>query len=128
MHLRRTDISVQSAFDNGADFLGACSADLPALRTRLLCQQILSANLSERMIEHRNVVLQPEPDIGVLVEGAFPRHFSVCCLEGNGLVAVCLRNLHPAVPHAMLHVATPEDYQSRLEFRFVGDECHNRLH
>jgi len=35
-----------------------------------------------------------------------------------------ISNLHPAISHAMFHVATPEDHQSRLEFRFVGDECH----
>src|SRR5208282_3612337 len=28
----------------------------------------------------------------------------------------------------MLHVAAPEENQARLEFRFVGDECHIRLH
>src|SRR3984885_15498355 len=28
----------------------------------------------------------------------------------------------------MLHVAAPEENQSRLEFRLVGDECHIRLH
>jgi hypothetical protein len=28
----------------------------------------------------------------------------------------------------MIHVATPEENQARLEFRFVGDECHIRLH
>jgi hypothetical protein len=28
----------------------------------------------------------------------------------------------------MIHVATPEENQTRLEFRFVGDECHIRLY
>jgi len=28
----------------------------------------------------------------------------------------------------MLHVAAPEENQARLDFRFVGDECHIRLH
>jgi hypothetical protein len=110
MHLGGTDIPVQGSFDDGADFLGPRRADLPTLRARLLRQQIFSSNLTEGMVEHRDIMLQPEPDVRVLVEGAFPRHINVCCLEGNGLVAVCLRNLHPAVPHAMLHVATPEDH------------------
>src|SRR5580698_5752738 len=41
---------------------------------------------------------------------------------------VGLRHLHAAIPHPMLHVAAPEENQARLEFRFVGDECHIRLH
>jgi hypothetical protein len=28
----------------------------------------------------------------------------------------------------MIHVATPEENQARLEFCFVGDECHVRLY
>jgi hypothetical protein len=28
----------------------------------------------------------------------------------------------------MIHVATPEENQARLEFRFVRDECHVRLY
>jgi hypothetical protein len=59
---------------------------------------------------------------------SFPRHIHVDCLERNRLVTVGLGHLHAAIPHPMLHVAAPEENQARLEFRFVGDECHIRLH
>ena len=73
-------------------------------------------------------MLQAKPDVRVLVEGAFPRHLDVGRFERNRLVAVGFGYFHAAIPHAMIHVATPEENQTRLEFRFVGDECHIRLY
>src|ERR1700679_395470 len=80
------------------------------------------------MVEHRNVMLQAKPDVCVLVRGAFPRHLDVGRLERNRLVAVGFGYFHAAIPHPMIHVATPEENQPRLEFRFVRDECHTRLY
>ena len=65
--------------------------------------------------------------ICVVVEGALARHIYVSRFEGNRLVAIGLGDLHAAIPHPMIHVATPEENQAWLEFRFVGDECHIRL-
>src|SRR5665213_3610951 len=80
------------------------------------------------MVEHRDVVLQAEPDVCILVEGAFPRHIEISRFKRNRLVTVGLGHLHAAIPHPMLHVATPEENQPRLEFRFVRDKCHTRLY
>lgn len=54
----------------------SCGANLAVLRSRLLDQGILPAHFAEGMVEHRNVVLQAEPDVCILGEGAFARHFN----------------------------------------------------
>ena len=79
------------------------------------------------MVEYRDIMLEAEADVCVLIEGAFPRHVDVGRFKGNRLVAVGLGNLHPAIPHSVVYVAAPKENQSGLEFRFVRDECHVRL-
>jgi hypothetical protein len=120
-------IAIQSTFDDGANLLWTCRADLSALRTCLLDQEVLSSNFTKRMVEYRNVMLQTKPDVSVLVECAFPRDIDVSGLKRNCLIAVRLGYFHAAVPHPMFHVATPEENQAWLKLRFVGDECHIRL-
>jgi hypothetical protein len=47
----------------------------------------------------------------------------------QGIIASVVGGFRGSViyPHPMIHVATPEAYQARLEFRFVRDECvHSR--
>lgn len=43
------------------------------LSASLLRQQVLASDLAERMIEVGNVVLYAEPEVRILIEGAFPR-------------------------------------------------------
>jgi hypothetical protein len=73
-------------------------------------------------------MLQTKPNSCVLVERPFPCHVDVGRLKRNRLVAVGLGYLHTAIPHPMIHLATPEENQARFKFRFVGDECHIRLY
>jgi hypothetical protein len=94
-------------------FLGR-AALISAFRPRLLRQQILSRHLAEGAIEHGNVMLNAESNVCVLVEGPLAGRADVGCFKRNRLIAVGLRHLHAAIPHPMIHVATPEDNQARL--------------
>jgi hypothetical protein len=85
------------------------------------------AYLAEGAVEYGNIMLDAEPHICVLIEGAFPRRFFIRGFKRNRLIAVGLRHLHAAIPHAMLHIAAPEDDEARLQLLFFGDKRHVRL-
>jgi hypothetical protein len=63
-------------------------------------------------------MLDAESNVRVLIEGAFPRRFFIRCFKRNRLIAFCLRHLHAAVPHAMLHVAAPKENQAGFSSAF----------
>src|ERR1700679_443698 len=69
-------------------------------------------------------MLDAESNVCVLIEGAFPRRFFIRCFKRNRLVAVGLRHLHAAIPHAMIHVAAPEENQAGFQLLFLGNKRH----
>jgi hypothetical protein len=99
-------------------------ADLATFGSRFLRRQVLSRYLAEGVVEHRNVVLDAEPDVRILIGRSFFRDAEIRRFERHRLVAICLRHLHPAVPHSMIDITAPEDDQARLEFVFFGDKRH----
>ena len=46
-----------------------------------------------------------------MIEGPFSRHLDIGRLQRDCLIAVDLGSLHAAIPHPMIHVATPEENQ-----------------
>ena len=119
-----TDIIFQGAFKHRLELLWALGADLPAPGPRLLGRQVFLGHSAEGMVEHRHVVLEAEAHVSVLVEGALTGRLLIRRLQRDRLVAVGLRQLHAAVPVAVLYVGTPEDDESRLQLFLVVDKRH----
>ena len=122
--LRRTDITVELSADDGVDDLPALELYLSRLDTILLKIDEVFRDLAKGAIKNRHLMLDAEAHIGVLVEGLVLCRIDVGGLKGNRLVTVCLGELHPAVPVAMLHVSTAEDDEAGLEFLGIGQEAH----
>ena len=124
--LKTTDLEVarERAFDDGADLLRSRRADLSAHRPRLLRQQIVSCHLTEGMIEHRNVMLDAKPDIGILVEGPLAGRADIRRFKRNRFIAVGLRHLHAAIPHPVVYIAAPEENQAGFQLLFLGNKRH----
>src|SRR5579862_4954493 len=125
--LRRADIGAEHAIDHRAHAPDARESDLAALGTLLLLGEIFLADLAERPVEHRHVVLDERVHLPVLLIGAAARIGAVGGLEGDRLVAVLLRHLHPAIPVVMRHVGAAENDQAGLELFLIGHECHRLL-
>jgi hypothetical protein len=67
-------------------------------------------------------MLDAESNVRVLVEGPLAGRTDVGCFERNRLIAVGLRHLHAAIPHAMIHVAAPEENQAGFQLLFLGNK------
>jgi hypothetical protein len=96
--------------------------DESPFQERKVC--VVLGDLAEGPIEDRNLVLDPEPEIGVLVEGPLARRVDVGCFQGNRLVAVRVGELDPAVPIPVLYVRAAEDDKAGLEFLGIDKEGH----
>ena len=119
-----TDVAVKLGLDDGFDYLPSVLRDLPGLDAFLLKVRVVLGDLAEGPIEDRNLVLDAEAEIGVLVEGPLARRVDVGRLQGDRLVTVVMGELDPAVPIAVLHVRAAEDDKSGLEFLRVDKEGH----
>lgn len=115
MDLCRTDVTIERSFNDRTQFLGARDTDLSTLGSSLLRQDILPRYLAKRVIEDGNVMLDTEANVSILIKGSLLRYAQIGGLERDRLVAICLRHLQAAIPHAMVDVAAPEDDQTRFE-------------
>jgi hypothetical protein len=69
-------------------------------------------------------MLETEPNVGVIVEGPFPRSLDVRGLEGIELIAVGLGELDAAIPVAVFHIGSAENDKAGFKLFLVDDERH----
>ena len=74
---------------------------------------------------YRDIVLDAETDVRVMVKGLITSFIDVRCLQGNRFVSVFLGHLDPAIPVSVLHISSAEDDEAGFEFLDIGEERHD---
>src|SRR5579862_506986 len=108
------NVGVQMSSNGGSYFPNALMPDFTHLRALALGFKILVCDFVKGLVENRNFVLNPKPHVRVMVIGAVPCFVQVVRFEGNRFIAVCLRQLNPAIPIPMFYIAPAEDNQARF--------------
>jgi hypothetical protein len=69
-------------------------------------------------------MLDPEPDVGVMVECVVLCLVDIGGLQGDGFVAVLIGDLDAAIPVTVLYVCSAEDNQASFELLDIDEEGH----
>ena len=127
MNLCRADIKIEARPDDRFAFAPAGVGHLAGRRAPLLQLDILLGDLAEGPVEDRNIMLEAEAQIRVMVVGAVARRRDVGGLQRERLVTIALGDLDAAIPVAMPDVGAPEDHEARFEFFLVREKRHGGL-